>query len=49
MNKILFSSASDDWSTPQDLFDRLDSEFHFDLDPCATAENSKCDSFYMVV
>ena len=29
--------------TPQDLFDELNEEFHFTLDPCATAENHKCD------
>jgi phage N-6-adenine-methyltransferase len=28
------------------LFARLDAEFHFDLDPCATAENAKCAHFY---
>ena len=31
---IMFSSKSDEWTTPQALFDELDSEFHFDLDPC---------------
>jgi phage N-6-adenine-methyltransferase len=31
----LFSSAkSDDWSTPSWLYDQLDAEFHFTLDPC---------------
>lgn len=24
----------DDWETPKDLYDELDSEFHFDFDPC---------------
>lgn len=42
----LFSKASDEWSTPQDLFDLLDAEFHFGLDAAATAENSKCGSSY---
>jgi len=46
MNKVLFSSKSDEWSTPQEVFDSLDAEFGFTLDPCATAENAKCDSFY---
>lgn len=44
--KALFSSNSDEWSTPQDVFDRLDSEFHFNLDPCATEENHKCENFF---
>lgn len=44
--ETLFSSKSDEWSTPQDIFDDLDREFHFTLDPCATAENHKCDRYY---
>ncbi len=34
------------WATPQELFDRLDAEFHFDLDPCSTDENHKCPMWY---
>lgn len=35
MNKsALFSSASDRWATPDDLYAALNSEFHFDFDPC---------------
>lgn len=45
MNKVLWSSKSDLWSTPQYLFDSLDLEFHFNLDACAFPENSKCQSF----
>lgn len=41
-NSLHFSRASDEWSTPQDFFDRLNAEFGFTLDVCATAENSKC-------
>jgi|GEM_PF-5770545 len=32
--------------TPQDFFDRLDAEFGFDLDVCATRSNAKCERFY---
>lgn len=46
INKILFLSRSDLWSTPQYLFDSLNAEFHFDLDVCATSENAKCKKFY---
>ena len=46
LNKALFSSAKEDWATPQDFFDELDKEFHFDLDPCADAENAKCKEFF---
>lgn len=42
MNKSLFSSGSIEWATPQTLFDELNSEFHFNLDPCSTHENAKC-------
>ncbi len=42
----LFSSNTDEWATPQDFFDKLDAEFHFTLDPCATPENAKCRNFY---
>ena len=46
MENVLFSSESVDWETPQDVFDKLDAEFRFTLDPCATAENAKCERFY---
>lgn len=46
MNRALFSSATDEWETPQTLFDELDAEFHFDLDPCANDENHKCRTYY---
>jgi len=31
---VLFSHKSDHWSTPKDLYNRLDDEFGFDYDPC---------------
>ena len=47
MNKdVLFSSKSDLWETPQDLFDKLNQEFGFTLDVCAIPENAKCQKFY---
>ena len=44
--KLMFSSATDLWATPQDFFDKLNEEFHFQLDVCATAENAKCEKYY---
>lgn len=44
----MFTSNSDEWSTPQDLFDELDAEFGFDLDPCASADNHKCRSYFTI-
>lgn len=42
----LMSSNTDEWATPQSLFDKLNATFHFTLDPCATPENAKCAKFY---
>lgn len=46
MNKVLFSSTSDNWATPQYLYDDLNNEFHFTLDPCADETNHKCDTYF---
>lgn len=42
INKGLFTSNTPEWETPQDLFDKLDKEFNFYADVCATKENAKC-------
>jgi phage N-6-adenine-methyltransferase len=39
---VHFSSESNEWATPAELFDSLDREFEFTLDPCSTDENAKC-------
>lgn len=41
-----YSSATGEWSTPDDLFLALDAEFHFETDVCATTDNAKCPVFY---
>ncbi len=46
MDAVLFSSKSNEWSTPQDFFDELNEEFHFNLDPCADDSNHKCDMYF---
>ena len=50
MNKTtlntLFSSETDDWSTPIDFFNRLDQEYNFTLDPCASVANATCDYYF---
>lgn len=46
--KACFSRQSDEWATPQSIFDELDREFDFNLDPCATAENHKTEIYYTV-
>lgn len=39
---LMFSKASDEWSTPQDTYDALHAEFHFTVDAAASTENAKC-------
>ena len=43
---VMYSSKSNEWATPQDFFNRLNEEFHFNLDPCATDENHKCPTYF---
>jgi len=50
MNQHLAANTrrnTEEWGTPQYLFDALDREFGFDLDPCATPDNAKCARFFM--
>lgn len=46
MTSGMYSSDTPEWATPQKLFDELNAEFDFTLDPCATKENAKCAKFY---
>ena len=46
INNALFSSTTDMWETPKDLFDKLDEEFGFQTDVCAIKQNAKCKRFY---
>lgn len=46
INDSWYTSESQEWGTPQELFDKLDSEFHFTLDPCSTDQNAKCKKHY---
>ncbi len=45
-NKVHFSSQTVEWPTPQGLFDELNGDFGFTLDPCATHENAKCKKYF---
>lgn len=42
----MFSSKTDLWATPQDLFDKYNATYHFELDVCAIPQNAKCEKFY---
>ena len=46
INKGLFSSAKDDWETPQEFFDRYDNIYHFTLDAASSDQNAKCVQHY---
>ena len=42
----IFSSKTDDWETPQYLFDRLNEIFTFNLDACADETNHKVPFYF---
>ena len=47
VQKVMFSSKTGNWATPQDFFNKLDWRFGpFDLDPCASPHNTKCANFF---
>jgi len=46
LNKALLKSRRDDWETPRGLFNELNREFGFTLDPCATHITAKCPKYY---
>ncbi|OAW28339.1 DNA N-6-adenine-methyltransferase [Staphylococcus hominis] len=46
--EVHYSSKSNEWATPQNLFDELNDEFNFTLDPCATDENAKCSKYFTI-
>jgi len=43
--ELMFSSEFFDWEAPDELFEELNKEFNFDIDVCATKENTKCKNF----
>ena len=45
-SEVMFSSKTDLWSTPQDLFDKYNAIYHFETDVCALPENAKCKRFF---
>ena len=44
-NNGRYNGNGREWETPPELFKQLDDEFHFTLDPCATAKNAKCTAY----
>lgn len=43
---VMYSSKSDEWTTPDDFFKELDKEFNFNLDAAASDENHKCSNYF---
>jgi phage N-6-adenine-methyltransferase len=48
INEGLMSSDSYDWGTPQEFFNKVDQEFGFTLDVCASWWNAKCERFFSI-
>lgn len=46
INKGMMSSKDMTWSTPQDLFYKLNEVFNFGLDVCAMPETAKCGRYF---
>lgn len=46
--KIMMSNESDNWGTPKWFVEKLEELLilKFNLDPCASSENSKCEKFF---
>ena len=42
MDSVHYSSKTDQWETPQNLYDDLDKEFCFSLDVACDSTNQKC-------
>lgn len=47
--QVMFSSQEEKWQTPQHIFDELNQEFNFTLDPCAQHDSAKCKKYYTPV
>jgi site-specific DNA-methyltransferase (adenine-specific) len=46
MNSGLYTSNTDEWETPQELFDSLNKQYSFTLDVSANDENKKCNKYF---
>lgn len=47
-NDLFFSSKSDEYATPEDLYNKLNMKYKFTLDPCSTDDNHKCKKYYTI-
>ena len=44
--KAIMTSDKQDWETPQELFEKLNDEFPFELDAFASDKNAKCKHYF---
>ena len=45
-NNGRYNGNGREWATPPEVFDPLNEEFRFTLDPCATAATAKCPRYF---
>lgn len=45
-NNGRYNGNGREWETPPEVFEALDREFNFSLDPCATPQNAKCARYF---
>jgi phage N-6-adenine-methyltransferase len=45
-NNGRYNGNGREWATPPEVFDPLDAEFDFTLDPCATAQNATTERYF---
>ncbi|MFA5898617.1 MAG: DNA N-6-adenine-methyltransferase [Hyphomicrobium sp.] len=45
-NNGRYNGNGREWATPPEVFDPLNAEFSFTLDPCCTSSTAKCAKFY---
>ena len=46
LNKGMFSSNNQKWETPQELFDKLNDVFNFEVDIADSDETATCHIYY---
>ena len=46
IRRLMFSSLTGEWETPEHFFKTLDKEFRFTLDPCGNKLNAKCPNYF---
>ena len=43
---VAFRSEKDDWHTPYELYETINSYFNFECDVCANDDNALCDNYF---